>query len=90
MAGQGCPRARTITAFVESLWHPLATQLQTSLVGPAVPLVPLLGQKGAGCREVLGCPANLDVLAQDSEGTEQGAGSFEMLGPASYCQPALL
>lgn len=51
---------------------------------------PFLGQKGAGCREVLRCPANLDVLAQDSEGTEQGAASFEMLGPASYCQPALL
>ena len=86
----GCSGARRVTACLKSLGHPVVTQRQTSLVGPPVRLVPLLGKKGAGCREVPKCPANLDVLAQAGEDGERRAGSLEELGPDPYWHPAVL
>ena len=58
-SARGCAGARSIGALLEALRLPVAAQLQTRLSCFSDPLA---RTKRSGCREVLRCPANWDVV----------------------------
>lgn len=68
----GCPRARRVTAFLKSCWHPVATQLQTSLVGAAVLGSLCWGRKELAAGRSSGCSSIAVRAANRVPGAPKG------------------